>query len=309
MCELLHNEGYEVHGLIRKPLSDNSLRIKAYLQSKRIKPNLYYCDLYQYDDTVKIIDEVKPDEFYHLAASHFSSQTSSINREQSLYKVNVLATFNTLSAIKEVSKESRVVTAGSCLMFDASDNSPQNEKTSFKTKSFYGLAKVTENILVKFFREQGLHISMAILYNHESPRRSKNFVTKKIVQNMVLLFKGEIKSFELGNIDIVKDWGYAKDYVYGMWLMAQQPKPHDYILASGKGHKIRDFIDHAAEILNISNWGPFITLKPNIITRNLNIDLIGDPTLAFQKLKWNHTINFYQLIELMVKNELNNSLD
>lgn len=309
LCELLTGQGYEVHGIAREPLSGNSENIKNYLASKYIEPIVHYCDLNEYDDVKNIIKQVKPSEIYHLAATHFSSELSTENRDQSLYQSNISATFNILRAANKVHQGAKIVVAGSCLMFDASDISPQNENTYFKTKSYYGLAKITENQMVRFFRHNGMHVSMAIFYNHESPRRRNDFVTKKIVKNMVLVAREEINSFNLGNLNTIKDWGYAKDYVYGIWLMAQQPHPDDYILATGKRRTIRDFVERTASALDISDWQQHVKIKPELVVRKLDIDLVGDPSHAKQQLAWEHSISFYQLVELMVKNELSGQLD
>ena len=309
LCELLTEHGYEVHGIAREPLSGNSENIKNYLASKSIEPIVHYCDLNEYDDVKNTIKQVKPDEIYHLAATHFSSELSTENRDQTLYQSNVSATFNILTAANKVQQDAKIVVAGSCLMFDASDIFPQNRNTPFKTRSYYGLAKITENQLVAFFRQKGMHVSMAILYNHESPRRRNGFVTKKIVKNMVLVARNEIDSFDLGSLDTIKDWGYAKDYVHGIWLMAQQPHPDDYILATGKGRTIRDFVERTASALDISDWQQHVRIRPELVVRELDIDLVGDPSQSQQQLAWKHSISFSQLVELMVRNELSGQLD
>ena len=309
LCELLTEQGYEVHGIARKPLSGNSESIKNYLASKSIEPIVHYCDLNNYDNVKDIIKQVKSNEIYHLASTHFSSELSTENSDQLLYLNNVSATFNILRAANKVHQGVKIVVAGSCLMFDASDISPQNENTLFKTKSYYGLAKMTENQLVMFFRHKGMHVSMAIFYNHESPRRHNSFVTKKIIKNMVLVNRKKINSFDLGNLHNIKDWGYAKDYIYGVWLMAQQPEPDDYIFSTGKGHTIRDFIERTASVLDISDWQQYIKIRPELVVRQLDIDLVGDSSRAEQQLAWKHSISFNQLVELLVKNELSGQLD
>ncbi|MCK4789374.1 MAG: GDP-mannose 4,6-dehydratase [Desulfobacteraceae bacterium] len=309
LCELLAEHAYEVHGIIREPLSENSEKIKNYLASKSIEPIVHYCDLNEYDDVKKTIEQAKPAEIYHLAATHFSSELSTESRDRSLYQNSVSVTFNILTAANEVQQAAKIVVAGSCLMFDASDVSPQNENTPFKTRSYYGLAKTTDNQLVIFFRHKGMHVSMAIFYNHESPRRRNGFVTSKIVKNMVSVAKGEIGSFELGDLNAIKDWGYAKDYVYGIWLMAQQSNADDYIFATGKGRTIRDFVDRTAGVLNISDWQQHVAIRPELVVRKLEIDLVGDPSHATRQLSWNHSISFHQLVDLMVKNELSGQLD
>jgi len=309
LCELLYEKGYAVHGVTRRGHSENSEKIQKHLLSKSVSPELHYCDLYKYKEIEGVINKVRPDEIYHLAAKHFSSEMSSGENDRSLYMDNVSATFNILSAVYNHQKNTKVVIAGSCLMFDGVDVYPQSENMSYKTVSFYGLAKITENNVAVFFRNKGVFVSMAILYNHESPRRSEHFVTKKIVKNLVKIYEGKQESFELGSLDSVKDWGYAKDYAKGIWKMTQETSPMDYILATGEKRKISDFIEIAASGLGISDWRKCIILSDNLLKRNIEISLVGDASLARKNLKWENTISFKQLVSLMVRNELSGSLD
>jgi GDPmannose 4,6-dehydratase len=255
------------------------------------------------------IRKIKPHEIFHLAAKHYSSEMSSYANDRLLYLDNVTATFNILSAIKECKYSTKVILAGSCLMFDGSNTSLQDEKTPFQSVSFYGLAKIAEQKLAEFFRNMGVFVSMAILYNHESPRRSSNFVTKKIVRNLVQICKGEQKGFSLGSIDVIKDWGYAKDYAYGMWLMAQVDTPAEYVLSTGTKRTIKDFIDLASKDLGIDNWTDYINIDKKLLRRSNNLHLVGNPLFAKEKLGWNHTMKFEELVSLIVQCELSESLD
>jgi len=307
--ELLSEKGYEVHGIEKKELSNNSSKIQSYLKAKSLNPIMHDCDLMTYKNVREIVESVKPHEIYHLAAIHYSSQQTNNIKESELYVSNLLSTLNLLEAVKEVSADAKVIIAGSCLMYDASAITPQNENTPLESHSLYGLAKIAENGLIKYFRQRGMHASMAILYNHESPRRDDSYVTRKIVKNMVLISKKEINSFELGDLDVNKDWGYAKDYVKGMWLMAQNNQPGDYIIATGKTHKVREFIDYTAKCLGIKEWQKYIKVNPQVISRRVKVDLVGDATLAYNRLNWRPTLDFTGLIELMTRNELSNTLD
>jgi len=311
LCELLSKKGYEVYGIEKTPLSNNAVKIKDHLKSKKVSPKLLNCDLYSYDDVFKTINKIKPNEVYHLAAKHFSSQSkgSNDNTDIKLYQDNVSATLNILNALYKVSPISKCVLVGSCLMFDASSEKKQSEKTQFKTISMYGLAKIAEYYLGKYYRNKGMHVSMAIFYNHESPRRSEDFVTKKIVMSMVKIKKGEIRTFELGNLDAVKDWGYAKEYVYGLWQMSQMKRPDDYILATGIKHTVKDFVVEAANVLGIDNWRKYVSINSKIINRNISSKLIGIPHKAINKLKWKPKVGFKDLVKIMIKKELNGSLD
>jgi len=309
LFELLNGKGYEIHGIVRNSFSSNSKLIKNYLLSKNLNPINHNCDLYNYDDVENTIKDVSPHEVYHLAATHYSSEQSTEKKDQSLFERNLLATFNILTALKKYKPEAKVVLAGSCLMFDGSGTKYQDTNTPFNSHSFYGLGKICENQLAVFFRNQGMHVSMAILYNHESPRRSPNFVTKKIVKEFVEIYKGERDKIELGNLNAVKDWGYAKDYVNGMWMMAQYKNATDFILATGKANKIIDFVEAVAAELDIGNWKQFIYKNPNLIKRKIDTTFVGNTTKAKNLLGWNHSINFKQLVKIMVNSEMENTLD
>ena len=283
LCELLFKKGYKVYGIVREDLSTNSLKIKNYLEKNNINPILFKLDLNNYDDLTKVIIELKPDEIYHVAAFHVSSQGIIGNKhkyEKQLFDYNIKSTSNILSICYEQSKKTKIVLAGSCLMFDSSNTQVQNENTPFNSKSLYGLAKITENSLAKYYSNKGLNVSTAILYNHESSRRSDDFVTKKIVKNMVAIKRGQLKKFTLGNINTKKDWGYAKDYANGLYLMAQQEIADDYILSSEKLHTIKEFIEICANILNISNWQDHIEIDSSIIDRKIDGQLYGDCSKA-----------------------------
>jgi GDPmannose 4,6-dehydratase len=194
-------------------------------------------------------------------------------------------------------------------MFEESDQSPQHEYTPYAAGSMYGLSKITASNVLNYFREtHGLHLSVAILYNHESPRRQETFISKKVVSNLVKVKRNEMSGFYVGDLNAIRDWGYARDYVYGMWLMCQQDKPRDYILATGEGHTVEEFLVCAAQILKLD---PKICVKTKkeVIRKPLKTILIGDPTLAKSELKWCPTISFKELIEIMVINEIEGELD
>ena len=308
LLELLADLGYEVHGVVRQKLSDNSSRIKEELESNGYIPFVHVVDVCNYNELKDLICELQPDEIYHLAAVHVSSewnsQTSGIFYDKELFDRNVLATSNILSVCWNYLKNAKLVFAGSCLMFDNSRTKIQTEKTPFNSKSLYGLAKITENALVKYYRSKGLHCSTAILYNHESHRRSIDFVTKKIVSNMVKILRGEINTFSLGNISTQKDWGYAKEYVEAMCLMAQAKVADDYIISSGTLHSIKDFIDICANKLKIDDWEKHVKIDPQIISRKLSSQLLGSNLKIQKKLDWKPLVNLERLIEIMIDHEI-----
>ena len=312
LTEFLQTKDYEVHGIEKLPLSPNANRISNYLAARHIKPILHECNLDSFDEVAGLLESIQPSECYHLCATHYSSEISDSERyniDRSLYQNNVLSTLNLLYAIRNVSPQTKFVLAGSCLMYDGLTQFPQNEATPLKSKSIYGLSKIAASNMVSYMREAyDLHLSVAILYNHESPRRSENFVTRKIVSNLVKFKNKEITHFDLGNLKVTRDWGYAKDYVLGMWLMCQQNHPKDYILATGIGHTVEDFLLYASELLQV-DWRECVNVKSEVIGSLPGTTFVGDPALAKTELKWSHSVNFYELIDIMIKNEIAGTLD
>lgn len=306
LCELLTQKGYEVHGIIKTPMSSTTEKIKNFLLNNGIAPILHKIDLSNYLSIKELLLEIQPDEIYHLAAVHQSSEKQ--NSELSLFNNNILITSTLLDCCRNYCPNAKIIHAGSCLMYDNVSISPQTENLAFNSQSLYGLAKITENNLIHYYKNQGLFACTAILYNHESSRRKDDFVTKKIIKNMVAVKNKQIDCFSLGNINIQKDWGYAKDYAYGMFLMAQQDKPMDYILATHSLHTIKDIIELCAEYLNIPNWEQHIKTNTTVISRATNSILCGDNSKAKKELNWQSSITFQELIRLMIENEINNTL-
>lgn len=307
LYELLSKRGYQICGVARRELSSNSMKIKKELGDKNTDLSIRDIDIYNYQELSSFIAEIQPDEFYHMAAYHVSSDgvgNGNTVRQQEIYNKNVLATANILEACYYFSKYTKVITAGSCLMYDASDTLRQTESTPFASNSLYGMAKISENMLVQYYRKKGLYACTAILYNHESHRRASQFVTKKIVENMVRIKKGEIGSFNLGSLDSRKDWGYAGDYAEAMRLMLQSGCPKDYIVATGETHSIRDFAAKCADILGINDWEKYILVDTSIINRKITGKLVGDNSAIQSELLWRRSKNFEQVVEEMVNYEL-----
>lgn len=303
MCEYLLQKGYEVFGISRKNLSARSSANKKELEKEGIYPRVENVNLYDYEEMEEYIRAVNPHEFYHLATYHVSAEGKGNGdsiREQDLFNKNVLAAANILECCYKYASKCKVLTAGSCLMFDDSDTCIQDENTPYKSKSLYGLAKISENHLVQYYRRLGLFACTAILYNHESHRRSDDFVTKKIVENLIKVQRGRIQQFTLGNLEVEKDWGYAGDYVAGMYLMLQNSHPKDYILSTGELHTIREFIEECAEQLMLSNWEKYVHIDESIIMRKFSAKLQGDCGLAINELGWNRTKTFKELINEMI---------
>ncbi len=303
--ELLKERGYQVYGIVRSSLSENSQKVKDELSCKGELPLVYEVDLQCYHSVKKVIEELAPDEIYHLSASHVSSEgkrNGEATDDNILFQKNISATANLLAACWEASRHTKFLTAGSCLMFDASDTVQQDETTPYRSASLYGIGKITENQLVSYYRDKGLFACTAILYNHESHRRSEDFVTKKIVKNMCMLKENPQHSFSLGDIEIKKDWGYAGDYVKGMHLMMQTEKPDDYILASGELHSIRNLLEVCAEILELENWERHISLNSTFIHRTHTTQLYGNATRAEKELGWKREKQFRDwILEMIVK--------
>ena len=313
LAELLSRIGYEVHGINRADASDHSLRLRAHLANKGIEPIIHACNLCDYAEVRSLLETLQPTECYHLAAVHYSSEvllSEQLRRDRTLFEQNTLSTLNLLCAIQEVTPGSRFVMAGSCLMYDSCETSPQDGTEPFCSKSLYGLSKIAASQLTQYFREtHGLHASTAILYNHESPRRRPYFVTRKIVRGLVNVKRGQLPYLELGNLHSVKDWGYARDYVHGMWLMAQADTPGSHVLATGCGRTIDDFVRETADALGIKDVHEVIRVQQGLTRPPEQIPLIGNPSRAYSELGWTHSVSFRQLVELMVDNEVQQTLD
>lgn len=313
LTEILMDHGYEVHGIARTPLSVHAVSSRAHLHSKGITPKIHNCDLQDMESVMALVKSCQPEECYHLAARHYSAE---INAEvgqkvdSAVYADNVLSSLNLLTAFVKASPHSRIVIAGSCAMYAAATMSPQRESMSFASNSLYGLSKIAGAQLADYYRKEcGLRVSVAILYNHESPRRKKDFVTKKITHGLNCILHGKSDRLEIHNLYSIKDWGYAKDYANGMRLMCAQDEPRDFILATGKGHSVGDFLINAATAYGISDWQKHVYVRNTKLPVSLPMPLIGDPSEAYKVLGWKHSVSFRELIELMVDSERSGSLD
>jgi GDPmannose 4,6-dehydratase len=313
LAELLSANGYEVHGVARADLSSHGRALRAHLAGKGVVPVLHDCDLEDAAAVGALVAAVEPDECYHLAAIHYSSEVLPAQQaelDRALFQQNVLSTLNLLSAIRQHSPRTRVVLAGSCLMYDASASSPQNESMPYRSRSLYGLSKIAGCNLVDYFRaEHGLHASTAVLYNHESPRRRSAFVTRKIVQGLVAVRRGRSEQLGLGNLDTVKDWGYAPDYVEGLWRMARSDCPASYLLATGVPHTVEDFVREAADTLGYQDFREVVRVESGLARGQGSVTLVGDPTRARTQLGWRSTVTFREMIERMMEHELAGTLD
>ena len=306
LAELLLSKGYEVHGIVRRiALEDETHRL--WRIRKIIKNlNLHAGSLESYASLFNIILKIKPSEVYHLAAQSYVGY--SFEDEFSTLNININGTHYLLSAVKEfAANKVKFYFAGSSEMFGKVKEVPQNEDTPFNPRSSYGISKVTGYHLVKNYREAyKLHASNGILFNHESPRRGFEFVTRKISYAVAKIKKGSKEKLKLGNINAKRDWGHAKDYVEAMWLMLQKDNPEDYVIGTGKEHSVEDFAKKAFDHVGL-NYKDHIVIDKNLI-RPADVDiLLADYTKAKKNLNWEPKISFDDLVITMVENDLENT--
>ena len=325
LAEFLLKKKYSVHGVKRRSSSINTFRIDHIYQEPHIKSRnffLHYGDITDSTSVSKIIEKIRPHEIYNLAAqSHVA-----VSFEVPEYTANAdaLGALRILEAIKfhKLEKKTKFYQAGTSEMYGKVQETPQSEKTNFYPLSPYGVAKLYAHWITKNYREAyNIFGSNGILFNHESPRRGENFVTKKIIRALVRIKMGKQKSLFLGNLDSKRDWGHARDYVEAMWKILQQRKPDDYVIATGKQYSIRQFINLVAKKINLNIiWkgkglnekGYDTRTKKNIIfidknyIRPLDVNtLLGNASKARKQLSWTPKTNINQLIEEMISEELN----
>ena len=312
LAELLLEKGYEVHGIIRRASQINTQRIDhIYDQIK-----LHYGDLTDSTNLVRVIQQVQPDEIYNLGAQ--SHVKVSFEIPEYTGQVDALGTLRILEAVRLLGMESktRIYQASTSEMFGKVQEIPQKETTPFYPRSPYGVAKLYGYWIVKNYRESyGLHASSGILFNHESPRRGETFVTRKITRGLSHISTGQQDVLYLGNLNAKRDWGHAKDFVEAMWLMLQQDEPDDYVIATGKQHSVREFVEAAAPYFGmkiawegegVDEVGIDKLTKKTVIKVNPKYfrpaeveTLLGDATKAKEKLGWEPKISFEQLVEDM----------
>ena len=302
LAELLLDKGYEVHGIIRRvALEDPEQRLWR-IRSILDRVSLHPASLESYASIFRVVEEVRPDECYHLAAQSFVAQ--SFEDEFSTMNTNINGTHFVLSAIRHTAPECRVYNAASSEIFGSATRPPQSELTPPGPRSPYGISKVAGLHLTRHYREAyGLHASSGILFNHESPRRGMEFVTRKISDSVAKAKAGTLKELPLGNLDASRDWGYAGDYVKAMWLMLQQSEPDDYVVATGESHTVREFADLAFRRAGLT-WQDFVVVDEKFF-RPADINALeGDARKARQKLGWEPTVKFAELVEMMVEADL-----
>jgi GDPmannose 4,6-dehydratase len=294
LAELLLEKGYEVHGLVRRSSSFNTWRI----DHVRDHLALHYGDLVDQNSLVRTLEMVGPHEIYNLASQ--SHVKVSFEMPEYTGNVTALGVLRLLDAVRELELETRVYQAGSSETFGLVQETPQSERTPFHPRSPYGVSKVFGHWMAVNYREgYGLHVSNGILFNHESPRRGENFVTRKITMGLAAIKKGQTRELRLGNLDARRDWGYAKDYVEAMWLILQRDQPDDYVVATGENHSVKEFLEEAFSYAGL-DWREYVKVDPKYF-RPAEVDLLlGDATKARKALGWKPRVSFKQLVRLMV---------
>jgi GDPmannose 4,6-dehydratase len=325
LAEFLISLGYEVHGLVRRSSSFNRGRIDhltnpdKYTEVVQENPVLWHGDLTDSSSIEKVMEQVKPDEIYNLAAQ--SQVRISFDVPENTTDVISLGTLRLLEAMRRICPNAKFYQASSSEMFGKVAEIPQTEKTPFYPRSPYGCAKVHAHYLVINYREAyGLHASNGILFNHESERRGESFVTRKITTNLSRIKLGLQHHFSLGNLDAERDWGHARDYVEAMWKMLQQNEPGDYVIGTGEKHSVREFLEEAINCLGLdihsngmkgvdekyidSKGNVIITINPYYF-RPTEVDvLLANPTKAKERLGWEPKIKFKELVRRMVESDL-----
>jgi GDPmannose 4,6-dehydratase len=298
LAEWLLGKGYEVHGIVRRvALEDPDHRLSR-LKEIRGRLKLHAASLESYASIHRVVHEVQPGECYHLAAQSFVNY--SFDDEFSTLNTNINGTHFLLSAVKTLAPECRFYFAGSSEMFGMAETVPQNENTRFHPRSSYGISKVAGFDLTRNYREAyGLYACNGILFNHESPRRGFEFVTRKITSGVARILAGKSTEIQLGNLEALRDWGHAREYVQAMWLMLQQPRPDDYVIATGECHPVREFVELAFSHVGL-DYTRYVTVDPELY-RPAEVNVLkGDASKAQRVLGWTHRVEFADLVREMV---------
>ena len=302
LAEYLLEQGYEVHGLVRRvALEDPAHRLS------RIAPildrlQLHAASLENFPSLFSVINQLRPDELYHLAAQSFVSY--SFDDAFSTFHTNIDGTHFVLESVKQAAPECRVYFAASSEMFGHAHEVPQTEHTRFHPRSPYGISKVTGFHLSQNYREAyGMYVCSGILFNHESPRRGFEFVTRKITSHVARIRQGLAAQLPLGNLDARRDWGYAADYVRAMHLMLQQATPDDYVIATGRTHSVREFCELAFRHAGL-NYEDHVVIRPELYRPSEVHLLLGDAAKAKAQLGWTPACDFESLVAMMVDHDL-----
>jgi len=299
LAELLLAKGYEVHGVVRRVALEDPEHRLSRIHHIHPRLKLHAASLESYASIHQVVGQAGPDECYHLAAQSFVSY--SFDDEFSTLNANINGTHFLLAALKNLVPKCRFYFAGSSEMFGKAEEVPQNERTRFHPRSTYGISKVAGFELTRNYREAySMHASSGILFNHESPRRGYEFVSRKITAGVARILKGESRELRLGNLDAKRDWGHAREYVEAMWLMLQQPEPEDYVVATGETHTVREFAELAFDCVGL-DYRQHVVTDPDLFRpAEVNI-LLGDAAKARSVLGWSNRIGFRDLVREMVE--------
>ncbi|MDO8500059.1 MAG: GDP-mannose 4,6-dehydratase [bacterium] len=302
MADFLLAKGYEVHGLIRRSSSFNMARIghlypKVAQESENF--SLHYGDLTDANSLIHIIDKVKPDEVYHFGAQ--SHVRISFDIPESTANMTALGTLRLLEALRVICPKAKFYQASSSEMFGLA-LAPQNEQTPFHPRSPYGIAKVFAHWVGVNYREAyNMFVVGGILFNHESPRRGENFVSRKITKSVAKILAGKQHKLYLGNLDAKRDWGYAPEYVEATWLMMQQKEPDDFVIGTGEVHTVQEFTEEAFRLAGIVDWKKYIEIDPRYFRPAEVPFLAADARKAKEKLNWEPKVRFKELVKIMVE--------
>jgi GDPmannose 4,6-dehydratase len=305
LAEFLLQKGYEVHGLIRRSSQFNTQRIDhLYTDPHESQTHLFlhYADLTDSSSLIGHLHRIKPAEVYNLGAQ--SHVKVSFEMPEFTADTAGMGTLRLLEAIRTADWPIRFYQAGSSEMFGRAEESPQTEGTPFNPRSPYAIAKLFAHYMTIDYREAyGIHASNGILFNHESPRRGGTFVTRKVTRGIASILAGKAEHLYLGNLDAIRDWGYAKEYVEAMWLMLQQPEPDDFVIATGETHTVRELCETAFGLANL-DWERYVRVDPQYFRPTEVDQLCGDASKAKERLGWQATTLFHELVALMLDHDL-----
>jgi len=298
LAELLLEKGYEVHGLVRRSSSFNTWRVDPI----RDRLVLHYGDLVDQNSLLRALEAVAPDEVYNLAAQ--SHVKVSFEMPEYTTDVTAIGVLRLLDAVRNIGLRTRVYQAGSSEMFGLVEATPQTERTPFHPRSPYAVSKAYGHWMAVNYRESyGIHVCNGILFNHESPRRGENFVTRKITMGVAAIEQGRTRELRLGNLEAKRDWGYAPDYVEAMWRILQQDTPADYVIATGETHSVREFCEQAFGCVGL-DYREFVKVDPKYFRPAEVNQLLGDASKARRELGWEPRVIFKELARLMVQADL-----
>ena len=302
LAEFLLEKGYEVHGFVRRVAIEDPEHRLHRIKHLTDRLTLHPVSLENYAGLFNAIERIQPHECYHLAAQSFVSY--SFEDEFSLIHTNINGTHHILSVLKERTPSCRFYFAASSEMFGNAQETPQDEQTPFRPRSSYGISKVTGFHLTRNYRDtHNLFAVSGILYNHESPRRGYEFVTRKITNRVAQIKLGMAQELRLGNLAARRDWGYAKDYVKAMWMMLQQDEPDDYVVARGETHSVEEFVTWAFDLVGL-DWNEYVVIDKRFFRPAEAYELRGNTTKVREQLGWEPETSFEELVRLMVEEDV-----